>query len=131
MKNDEDIKPIFDMSIPDWDYLAIIFVSYTLPYGTTDIKGMVYKDGNIKLKMRVKFPSGTKMVADKHDIGSIDNAITLLKRMAEEGCNAFEKINYENINVIVIYNTSTKGQDLFDLMLNNPNVDVKYTKLED
>jgi len=122
---ENNVRPSFDFSVPDWEYLAVINAKTESRWGhNTDYMTLIYKDGQIKAKTRIKFPSGNILEAVKH-YSTLDEAISetkqIISEMPEAHCPAF----------VVIINKTTKGQDLFDAMLKSENIEIKITRPDD
>jgi hypothetical protein len=120
---EETIEPVFDFTITDWEYLAIVCAEVTTPIGEIDYLSLIYKDGHLKIKSRIRFPSGNKLVFEKDEVESLNEAIKFLKDTAEEFPGQ------SSIRTVIVYNSSTKGKDLIELMEKHPNIELTCTEM--
>ena|ERR1700729_236650 len=123
------ITPIFDFSVPDWKYYALLIVSIPVDYDTgkeVDMMILFYEDGPLKSKARIRFPSKTKLQVNKEFPDMfLEEAIKFYLDLADDFPGAIPKSKQYD----VIKNTTTKGQDLFDLLSKCPNVELTYTRI--
>lgn len=108
-------EPIFDFTVPDWDYLAIVSVVMESTIGKLHVLSLVYKDVETKTITRILLPSGKKVkFGTKKKYPSTEKAIDHVKYVISQFPTA--QILVEN----VIHNTTTRGNDLFELMCRHP-----------
>ena len=120
----EKIEPFFNLSVPDWEYLAAITAGGLDLFGNeVDFLTIIYKDCTIKAKTRIRFPSGNKVSYDK-EYASFMEAVLHTKEVIAKFPG------FEGISPEVVLNTTTKGQDLLDAMFKNMNIEMKITRLE-
>jgi hypothetical protein len=124
-----EIHPIFDFSVPDWKYRAFLTISIPVFYDSAqelDVMVLFYEDGLLKSKARIRFPSERKLVITKEfPEKSLDEAIHIYLSMFNDFPGRVSKPAQHD----VIKNTTTKGQDLFDLLSKCPNVEMTCTRI--
>jgi hypothetical protein len=124
MKKKIKWEPIFDFNVPDWQYICIVSSVGESARGDLDILSLVYRNGGVKAILRLLFPSGRKIRAEK-GYGTIDEAVEGIKKIAEE---MPETRNWRHA---VIWNSTTKGQDLYRAMKKSPHLELTETPIDD
>lgn len=121
-------EPIFDLSVPDWEYISFLSCLIKAPHGYIDILGLVYIDEEVIFKMRVKHPSGNRMVGVKK-FGKDPTA-------PKEYLNSFVKDFASDPlypssfqDVVEIKNPGKTGQSLFNELITHPSLEVSTTEV--
>ena len=117
-------QPVFDMQVPDWDYLAFIVSKSECESGYLHTLTLIYKDGKYKAKTRLRFPLGGGLVGELED----SSKTKLLKRV--EDMIVGTPGTSDHI-IVEIWNKggSKKGNDLLECLLNTPHLQAKLIDL--
>lgn len=128
------VEPIFNFSVPDWDYHAMIAISLLVgppifsERSEVDILAMLYTDGHVKSTTRVLFASGNKHVISKEFPGKTQEAAIQDIIDSFRGFPGIQKDSYE---YEVIMNNKKDGQNLFNLILQSPRLKFNFRPIEE
>lgn len=123
-------QPIFDLSVPDWEYIGFYVAYFEVPNGTVDVHSLIYRDEFFNAKVRFKFPSGNGLVFEKNNFERqekdcvFDEVKRIIYRTARSvyGCKC-------PTEEFLIVNPTTKGQHLFNLILEHPNLSCNFKEM--
>lgn len=116
------IEPIFDFEVQDWEYHAIVTGTGLMPDGMVDVLGLIYKDDLWKIKGRVLFPSGNKMCFS-NKFESYEEAFKMVTGLLDQ------LPDIQDVQSNIIYNTTTKGTDLFEAMKSSQHMEITYREI--
>jgi hypothetical protein len=117
------IKPIFDFNVADWEYHCMYCGAILTSFGVCDGLFLVYKDGIHKIRGRIKFPSGTKVVMEEA-CANLLSAEDIIKER-------FHGIpNTSTVEINKIDNPSLRGPDMFEKLATFPLVHIQTKEID-
>lgn len=124
-------EPIFDLSVPDWEYISFLSCLIKAPHGYIDILALVYKDEDITCKLRVLFPSGNTITGIKTFGNNLDGPIEFIKNYIEDLTkpDPFFPMFFKPSGIVEIKNPGLKGRSLFDELVKHPSIEISIKEV--